>query len=107
MSEDYKNMDYYQLYEYIEKLREQVHEQDLLYMKAYQNYHEWKEELERLRVENSALRKQLEESNAKIEYILARIYAMDCDSFDRVSARVAVAHLCDEELDRSGALLGR
>ena len=57
--------------------------------------------------ERDALRKQLEESNAKLEYVLAKLYSRDCNSFEHVSVSLAIAHLCDEELDRSGALLGR
>jgi hypothetical protein len=43
----------------------------------------------------------------KLEDILAQLYAMDCNIVERVSVSWAVAELCDEKLDRSGALLGR
>jgi hypothetical protein len=60
-----------------------------------------------LQKENDALRKQLEESNAKLEYVLTVIYAKDCNLLEEFSASCAVAQICDEELDKSGALLGR
>src|SRR4030042_5006565 len=93
MSEEYKNMDYYQLYEYIEGLRIELEEAQA------------STEFQGKRADG--LRKKLEESNTKLEYVLAKLYSRDCNSFEHVSVSLAIAHLCDEELDRSGALLGR
>ena len=41
------------------------------------------------------------------ERVLALVYAKDAFSIERMSACLAVALVCDEELDKSGALLGR
>jgi phage shock protein A len=54
-----------------------------------------------LEAEYDALRSELDEMREALEMALAEIYVRG------VTASVAVAYVCDEKLDRSGALLGR
>jgi hypothetical protein len=61
----------------------------------------------KLKFPDMVLSEVISESNAKLEYVLMRVYAKDCNSTDDVLATDAVSELCDEELDVSGALLGR
>ena len=55
-----------------------------------------------IRKPEDALLKKVEELTEKIEYILLSLYMSN-----RIPANVAVADLCDEDLDKSGRLLGR